>query len=112
MVVVGWHDFMNLCLHMYSWDDIIHPFSQKAHMNEFLWGASDLWCSHADFQVRDELEHLLDDDEDMAEMYLTEKMIQQLENSSGSSLSENDEMDDEVLQSDKDDRHVMISVSL
>jgi hypothetical protein len=55
---------------------------------------------------------LLDDDEDMAEMYLTEKMIQQLENSSGSSLSENDEMDDEVLQSDKDDRHVMISVSL
>ncbi|KAE8008133.1 hypothetical protein FH972_004673 [Carpinus fangiana] len=56
-------------------------------------------------KVRDELEHLLDDDEDMAEMYLTEKLVQQqLENSSGSSLSENDEMDDEALQSDKDDR--------
>lgn len=56
---------------------------------------------------------MLDDDEDMAEMYLTEKLVQQqLENSTGSSLSENDEMDDEVLQSDKDDRHVMISVSL
>lgn len=76
-------------------------------MNEFLLGTSDLWCAHADFQVRDELEHLLDDDEDMAEMYLTEKLVQQqLENSSGSSLSENDEMDDEAL------RHVMISVSL
>lgn len=28
-------------------------------------------------KVRDELEHLLDDDEDMAEMYLTEKILQQ-----------------------------------
>ncbi|XP_074575160.1 magnesium transporter MRS2-3-like [Curcuma longa] len=28
-------------------------------------------------KVRDELEHLLDDDEDMAEMYLTEKMMRQ-----------------------------------
>ncbi|KAF5937048.1 hypothetical protein HYC85_024554 [Camellia sinensis] len=36
-------------------------------------------------KVRDELEHLLDDDEDMAEMYLTEKMVQQhLEDSSQS----------------------------
>jgi len=56
-------------------------------------------------KVRDELEHLLDDDEDMAEMYLTDKLVQQhLENSSASSLSENDEMDDDVLQPDKDDR--------
>lgn len=28
-------------------------------------------------QVRDELEHLLDDDMDMAEMYLTEKLMDQ-----------------------------------
>jgi hypothetical protein len=28
-------------------------------------------------QVRDELEHLLDDEMDMAEMYLTEKLTQQ-----------------------------------
>ncbi|XP_052173504.1 magnesium transporter MRS2-3 [Diospyros lotus] len=56
-------------------------------------------------KVRDELEHLLDDDEDMAEMYLTEKMVQQhLENSSQSSISEQDGMDDDVLQSDMDDR--------
>jgi Mg2+ and Co2+ transporter CorA len=56
-------------------------------------------------KVRDELEHLLDDDEDMAEMYLTEKLVQQhLENSSASSLSENDNMDDEVLRSEMDDR--------
>ncbi|KAJ4716124.1 magnesium transporter MRS2-3 [Melia azedarach] len=55
-------------------------------------------------KVRDELEHLLDDDEDMAEMYLTAKLIQQLENSSTSSVNERDGMDDEVLQSNMDDR--------
>lgn len=54
------------------------------------------------FQVRDELEHLLDDDEDMAEMYLTEKLLQQLENSSTGSSND---MDDEVLRSNMDDRH-------
>ncbi|KAH9655599.1 Magnesium transporter MRS2-3 [Citrus sinensis] len=48
-------------------------------------------------KVRDELEHLLDDDEDMAEMYLTEKLMQQLENSSTSSINERDDMDDEHL---------------
>ncbi|XP_042412198.1 magnesium transporter MRS2-3-like isoform X2 [Zingiber officinale] len=37
-------------------------------------------------KVRDELEHLLDDDEDMAEMYLTEKMMRQ-DASDGSSHS-------------------------
>ncbi|KAH9695112.1 Magnesium transporter MRS2-3 [Citrus sinensis] len=47
-------------------------------------------------KVRDELEHLLDDDEDMAEMYLTEKLMQQLENSSTSSINERDDMDDEA----------------
>ncbi|KAH7518128.1 hypothetical protein FEM48_Zijuj09G0139000 [Ziziphus jujuba var. spinosa] len=60
-------------------------------------------------KVRDELEHLLDDDEDMAEMYLTEKLVQQqLDNSSTSSMNERDDMDDEVLRSDMDDRHVKI----
>lgn len=59
--------------------------------------------------MRDELEHLLDDDEDMAEMYLTEKLVQQqLDNSSTSSMNERDEMDDEVLRSDVDDRHVSV----
>ncbi|KAG0463559.1 hypothetical protein HPP92_019628 [Vanilla planifolia] len=33
-------------------------------------------------KVRDELEHLLDDDEDMAEMYLTDKLLTQLSNGS------------------------------
>lgn len=42
-------------------------------------------------QVRDELEHLLDDDEDMAEMYLTEKLAEQnLDGSSVSSVNEQD----------------------
>ncbi|WOG82555.1 hypothetical protein DCAR_0101720 [Daucus carota subsp. sativus] len=39
-------------------------------------------------KVRDELEQLLDDDEDMAEMYLTEKMLQRLENSTISSMND------------------------
>ncbi|KAG7011596.1 Magnesium transporter MRS2-3 [Cucurbita argyrosperma subsp. argyrosperma] len=57
-------------------------------------------------KMRDELEHLLDDDEDMAEMYLTEKMVQQqLENSSTSSIPERDEMDDAVQQSGNNERH-------
>ncbi|KAF2294375.1 hypothetical protein GH714_009822 [Hevea brasiliensis] len=55
-------------------------------------------------KVRDELEHLLDDDEDMAEMYLTEKLVQHLENSSTTSLNERDDMDDEYLLADLDDR--------
>jgi hypothetical protein len=63
-----------------------------------------------DLQVRDELEHLLDDDDDMAEMYLTEKLVQKhLENSSASSMSETDDIVDEGSQSDmEDDRHVHI----
>lgn len=41
--------------------------------------------------MRDELEHLLDDDEDMAEMYLTEKLAaQNLDGSSVSSVNEQD----------------------
>ncbi|KDP44523.1 hypothetical protein JCGZ_16356 [Jatropha curcas] len=62
-------------------------------------------------KVRDELEHLLDDDEDMAEMYLTEKLVQHLENSSTTSLNERDDMDDEYLQADMDNR-IPVEVSL
>ncbi|PIN14178.1 Magnesium transporters: CorA family [Handroanthus impetiginosus] len=45
-------------------------------------------------KVRDELEHLLDDDDDMAEMYLTEKLQEQLENSSVASMSRQDSSDE------------------
>ncbi|KAL0318360.1 UNVERIFIED_CONTAM: Magnesium transporter MRS2-3 [Sesamum angustifolium] len=49
-------------------------------------------------KVRDELEHLLDDDDDMAEMYLTDKFeLQQLENSSASSINEQDGIVEEVV---------------
>jgi hypothetical protein len=68
-------------------------------------------CGYAhDLQVRDELEHLLDDDADMAEMYLTEKLVQRhKENSSASSTNEADDIVDECSQSDMDDdRHVVI----
>ncbi|MCL7022345.1 hypothetical protein MKW94_011937 [Papaver nudicaule] len=53
-------------------------------------------------KVRDELEHLLDDDGDMAEMYLTEKIVQQRmeEDSSMSSVNEVDDMYDGVFQPD------------
>ncbi|KAG6571913.1 Magnesium transporter MRS2-3, partial [Cucurbita argyrosperma subsp. sororia] len=62
-------------------------------------------------KMRDELEHLLDDDEDMAEMYLTEKMVQQqLENSSTSSIPERDEMDDAVQQSGNNESSPEISL--
>ncbi|KAJ1381619.1 hypothetical protein SESBI_44968 [Sesbania bispinosa] len=66
-------------------------------------------------KVRDELEHLLDDDEDMAEMYLTDKLVQQqLESSSASSLNDEDEDGedmDNLLQQDIDDRtHPEISL--
>lgn len=55
-------------------------------------------------KVRDELEHLLDDDEDMAEMYLTDKLEQQLEESSASSMNDKDDMEDEELQTNMDGR--------
>ncbi|KAH6797427.1 magnesium transporter 4 [Perilla frutescens var. hirtella] len=56
-------------------------------------------------KVRDELEHLLDDDEDMAEMYLTEKIEeQQLENSSTSSMEELDIIDEEAVQPEEGTR--------
>ncbi|XP_020238426.1 magnesium transporter MRS2-3 [Cajanus cajan] len=53
-------------------------------------------------RIRDELEHWLDNNEDMAELYLTEKLVQQqLENST--TLSMND-MEYEVLHPDINDR--------
>ncbi|XP_019059593.1 PREDICTED: magnesium transporter MRS2-3 [Tarenaya hassleriana] len=55
-------------------------------------------------KVRDELEHLLDDDEDMAEMYLTEKLAQQLEDSSSSSMNDSDTVEDDLPVEDADDR--------
>ncbi|KAG7582570.1 hypothetical protein ISN44_As08g021580 [Arabidopsis suecica] len=55
-------------------------------------------------KVRDELEHLLDDDEDMAEMYLTEKLAQKLEDSSNSSMNESDTFEVDLPQGDEDDR--------
>lgn len=46
--------------------------------------------------MRDELEHLLDDNEDMAEMYLTEKLEEeQLDNSSTCSRKDQDIIDEE-----------------
>lgn len=51
-------------------------------------------------KVRDELEHLLDDDDDMAEMYLTDKLEEQFEASTVSSVDEQDGLD----EADMDDR--------
>ncbi|GAB2219356.1 hypothetical protein Droror1_Dr00006991 [Drosera rotundifolia] len=55
-------------------------------------------------KVRDELEHLLDDDEDMAEMYLTEKLIEN--ESSGSSITDNEDdgVGNELILLGADDR--------
>lgn len=47
-------------------------------------------------QVRDELEHLLDDDMDMAEMYLTDKLAHQRAGESSSRINlENDASEQE-----------------
>ncbi|XP_077233856.1 magnesium transporter 4 isoform X1 [Tasmannia lanceolata] len=63
-------------------------------------------------KVRDELEHLLDDDEDMAEMYLTDKLMQQRLDGSSLSLNDREGMDDGVLQSDMDDERIPAEISL
>ncbi|CAH1445000.1 unnamed protein product [Lactuca virosa] len=55
-------------------------------------------------KVRDELEQLLDDDGDMAEMYLTHKLELQLENASVTSVNEQDLADEQVLDSEMHDR--------
>lgn len=56
-------------------------------------------------KVRDELEHLLDDDDDMAEMYLTEKLEQQFDDSSSTTfVNEEDMADEDILQPEIDDR--------
>ncbi|KAK4777568.1 hypothetical protein SAY87_017755 [Trapa incisa] len=55
-------------------------------------------------KVRDELEHLLDDDEDMAEMYLTDKLVlETMKDSTSSSVNEEEETDNEALRSDIDE---------
>ncbi|KAK8316593.1 hypothetical protein V6Z12_A13G052800 [Gossypium hirsutum] len=56
-------------------------------------------------KVRDELENLLDDDDDMAEMYLTEKQI--VENSSTSSMNQRDDLDDD----DDDEAEALLTTS-
>jgi len=65
--------------------------------------------TYDDFQVRDELENLLDDDGDMAELYLTDKLAQKkFENSSTSSSMNNngdDMMMNRVLQPNIIDRY-------
>lgn len=58
--------------------------------------------------MRDELEHLLDDDDDMAEMYLTEKLEEQLGSSSVSTVDEQDELDEAEAEADVDERHVTL----
>ncbi|KAK7253191.1 hypothetical protein RIF29_37709 [Crotalaria pallida] len=55
-------------------------------------------------KVRDELEHLLDDDEDMAEMYLTDKLLQQTSSSASSSVDVDVDLDLD-LDLDLDDDH-------
>lgn len=45
-------------------------------------------------QVRDELEHLLDDDMDMAEMYLTEKLMDQRAGETSSRMDLNNDASD------------------
>ncbi|KAL7611786.1 magnesium transporter MRS2-3 [Lactuca sativa] len=56
-------------------------------------------------KVRDELEHLLDDDEDMAEMYLTDKMEQQqqLDNASVSEQAAVEQVLRSQMEDDDDD---------
>ncbi|KAF2320845.1 hypothetical protein GH714_031227 [Hevea brasiliensis] len=68
-------------------------------------------CSILENEVRDELEHLLDDDGDMAEMYLTNKLFQRhLEPSSTSSTNEGDDSDYE--DAGVDDRMVPSEILL
>lgn len=47
---------------------------------------------------------MLDDDEDMAELYLTDKLLQQLENDSATPVNEQDDVDEQVIQSEMDDK--------
>ncbi|XP_056159259.1 magnesium transporter MRS2-3-like [Syzygium oleosum] len=54
-------------------------------------------------KVRDELEHLLEDDGDMAGMYLTSKLLQEEDDNSSSSAAVEEE--DEAHELNNDDRH-------
>lgn len=62
------------CIHMVFCCAITSPFMNVLTIYHFAkFSLFHLFTS----QVRDELEHLLDDDNDMAEMYLTEKLAEQ-----------------------------------
>ncbi|XP_061354620.1 magnesium transporter MRS2-3 [Gastrolobium bilobum] len=64
-------------------------------------------------KVRDELEHLLDDDEDMAEMYLTDKLVQQqLDSTSASTINDDDDDDDNGNDMDDEDMDNPPEISL
>lgn len=53
----------------------------------------------------------MDDDDDMAEMYLTDKLMQQhLDGSSVSSFNDRDGIDDSVLQSNVDAKRYLLSI--
>ncbi|XP_017253282.1 magnesium transporter MRS2-3 [Daucus carota subsp. sativus] len=56
-------------------------------------------------KVRDELEQLLEDDKDLAEMCLTDKLVHCLKNSIVSSIDEEVSVEDEVAGSDTVDRN-------
>uniref|UniRef100_A0A0D3CID0 Magnesium transporter n=2 Tax=Brassica oleracea var. oleracea TaxID=109376 RepID=A0A0D3CID0_BRAOL len=60
-------------------------------------------------KVRDELEHLLDDDEDMAEMYLTEKLAQKLENSLPAESASESNRDESYLRANNDAHDLLMS---
>ncbi|GLT68960.1 hypothetical protein SLA2020_411500 [Shorea laevis] len=65
-------------------------------------------------KVRDELEHLLDDDNDMAEMYLTEKLVARsmAQSSREGAYNAENEVDDKRSEESKSDDSSEISTSL
>nr|KYP47772.1 hypothetical protein KK1_030536 [Cajanus cajan] len=63
-------------------------------------------------KVRDELEHLLDDDDDMAEMYLTHKLSDHDFDTSSASAEENLLQPQPDPDLDDTDRHLLFSLSL
>lgn len=62
-------------------------------------------------KVRDEVEHLLDDDNDMAEMYLTEKLVARSMEQEGADNAEN-ELDDKRSEESKSEDNSEISTVL
>ncbi|XP_030464938.1 magnesium transporter MRS2-3-like [Syzygium oleosum] len=56
-------------------------------------------------KIKDEIEHLLEDDGDMAEMYLTSKLLQDENDKSSSCSSSITEEEDELHEPDKEERN-------